>query len=44
VLRCEFKEKGYVPDYLKDGAIIDGLFLEGCIIDDQGMLVEAANK
>jgi hypothetical protein len=39
-LKFSIKEVNYLPDSLKDGAIIHGLFFEGCSIDLNGKLVE----
>lgn len=37
---CEIKELSYKPDYLKDGVIIYGMFLEGCKTNDKNKLDE----
>ena len=33
-----------MPDYLKDGVILDGLFIEGCTINDEGKLEDYTSK
>jgi hypothetical protein len=44
VFKCEIKDKLYVPDSLKDGVILDGLFIEGCIVNDCGKLQDFTSK